>query len=97
VYLPEGNTQPGDCFWSLVACDYFLALAVHSAFIDEWGSVSNIYWLVRNVGGVAMPCMELTNDYSQWLQSMWHSLMSIVSVNWPHVVNIIVFIITPLQ
>lgn len=42
-----------------------LGFVVHSAFIDERGSVSNIYWLVRNVGGVAMPCMELINDYSQ--------------------------------
>lgn len=56
--------------------NYVLALAVHSAFIDKRGSVSNIYWLVRNVGGVAMPCTALIrlmitvnvgfiNDYSQ--------------------------------
>lgn len=54
--------------------NYVLALAVHSAFIDKRGSVSNIYWLVRNVGGVAMPCTALIkitvnvgfiNEYSQ--------------------------------
>lgn len=98
----QGVWWLGDFFWCLVAWRLFLETApvawwlllgfvVHSAFIDERGALAIF------IGWSGM--LEV------WLCLVWNWLMITVnvafineySVNWPHVVDVIVFIIMPVQ